>query len=118
MWDDVAVADRAQRDDGPPHRRAVVREVLLVDDRDDKASQERNSERGQGEEREDSSTSYGTLRARADEWLSRPRHPGSVLVGTDALVKPRPLGCGTSPGTLPPRDALAVGACSRSRCWA
>ena len=48
VWDDVAVADRAKRDHGPPHRRAVVREVLLVDDRDDEAGEERNSERGEG----------------------------------------------------------------------
>ena len=67
VWDDVAVADRAKRDDGPPHRGAVVREVFLVDDRDDEASDERDSERGEGKEREDSSISNGALRARADE---------------------------------------------------
>ena len=62
VWDDVAVANRGERNDGPPHCRAVVWEVLLVDDRDDKASQERNGKRAQGEEREDSSANNGTLR--------------------------------------------------------
>ena len=90
VWDDITVADRAQRDDGPPHGRAVVREVLLVDDRDDEACQERDSKRGQGKERKDASISNSTACARADEWLSRPGHPGSVLVPTDAFsVEPR-----------------------------